>query len=269
MSQQQYGPHAEVPNPYAPQAAAPTRKKAWYKRKRVIIPVIAVLGLAALAPKGDDEGEVAAPAPSVSVQASEPTTEPLATAEPSTAGTDAVEPDTAASAEPASVETSGVSASTVEPAAEPSEAPDDGITVSQSNAIDKARGYLSFAAFSRKDLIEQLEYEGFSKADATFAVERIAPDWDEQAVKKATSYLDTMAFSKRGLREQLEFDGFSKAQATQAVDQVPADWDEQAAKKAKSYLETMSFSRSGLIEQLEYEGFTAAQAKHGADHVGL
>ncbi len=206
MSQQQYGPQAEVPNPYAPQAAAPTRRKAWYKRKRVIIPVIAVLGIAAFAPKGDDEGEVAAPAPSVSVQASEPTTEPPATAEPSTTEADVVEADSGASAEPASVETS--------------EASDEGATVSQSNAIDKARGYLSFAAFSKKDLIEQLEYEGFSKADATFAVEQIAPDWDEQAAKKAKSYLETMSFSRSGLIEQLEYEGFTAAQAKHGADQV-------------------------------------------------
>ena len=90
-------------------------------------------------------------------------------------------------------------------------------TPSQDNAIAKAEGYLDYSAFSKKGLIEQLEFSKFSPADATFAVEYIEAnggvDWNEQAVKKAKSYLDYTAFSKDGLIEQLEFSGFTPAQA--------------------------------------------------------
>jgi hypothetical protein len=44
-------------------------------------------------------------------------------------------------------------------------------TVSQQQAIGSAQDYLSFQAFSRKGLIQQLSSkygEGFSRADATF-----------------------------------------------------------------------------------------------------
>ncbi|WP_329604319.1 Ltp family lipoprotein [Mycolicibacterium fortuitum] len=51
-------------------------------------------------------------------------------------------------------------------------------TVSQRNAVRTAKSYLSYTAFSRKGLIQQLEYEGFSTVDATFAVDSIAVDWN-------------------------------------------------------------------------------------------
>ncbi len=45
--------------------------------------------------------------------------------------------------------------------------------VSQQNAVRAAEDYLEISAFSRQGLIEQLEYGGFSTADATFAVDYI------------------------------------------------------------------------------------------------
>ncbi|OBB19761.1 hypothetical protein A5761_00655 [Mycolicibacterium setense] len=86
-------------------------------------------------------------------------------------------------------------------------------TVSQRNAVRAAKDYLDYSAFSRQGLIEQLEYEDFSTADATFAVDSITVDWNEQAAKAAKAYLDYSAFSRGGLIEQLEYEGFTPAQA--------------------------------------------------------
>lgn len=92
-----------------------------------------------------------------------------------------------------------------------------GFTPSQDNAIEKAQSYLSTGDFSRKGLIEQLEYNKFSTADATFAVERIEAtggvDWNAEAIDKAKSYLRTGSFSLESLVEQLEYNGFTPAQA--------------------------------------------------------
>jgi hypothetical protein len=93
-------------------------------------------------------------------------------------------------------------------------------TLSQKNAIRKAEQYLRVMAFSKPGLIEQLEHEGFSNEEATYAVNQLNVDWKEQAVKKAKSYLDIMAFSRSGLIEQLEFEGFTTEEATYAVDQI-------------------------------------------------
>lgn len=95
-----------------------------------------------------------------------------------------------------------------------------GETLSQQNAIKSAKGYLDFSAFSKKGLIKQLEFEGYSNVDATYAVGQITVNWKEQAVKSGKNYLSFTSFSRSGLIKQLEFEGFSSDEATYAVDQI-------------------------------------------------
>ena len=90
----------------------------------------------------------------------------------------------------------------------------------QNNATRQAKDYLNFTAFSRQGLIEQLEFEGYSTEDATFAVDHIEVDWMEQAAKAAQNYLDFSSFSKQGLIDQLEFEGFTSEQAAYGVSAV-------------------------------------------------
>ncbi len=90
-------------------------------------------------------------------------------------------------------------------------------TVSQRNAVRTAKDYLDLSAFSRDGLIKQLEFDDFSTADATFAVDHIAVDWNVQAAKAAKDYLDLSGFSRGGLINQLEFDGYTAAQAVYGV----------------------------------------------------
>lgn len=93
-------------------------------------------------------------------------------------------------------------------------------TLSQKNAVGKAEDYLNYTAFSKSGLVEQLEYEGFSNEDATYAVNKVEADWKQQAVLKAEDYLNYSSFSRSGLIEQLEFEGFSNEEATYAVDEI-------------------------------------------------
>ena len=86
--------------------------------------------------------------------------------------------------------------------------------------MGSAKDYLRVMAFSRSGLIEQLEYEGYTNSEATYAVDNCGADWQEQAVKCARSYLNTMSFSRSGLIEQLEYEGFTSSQAQYAVDKV-------------------------------------------------
>ena len=67
--------------------------------------------------------------------------------------------------------------------------------------------------FSKSGLIKQLEFDGYSSEDATYATENCNANWNEQAAKSAKNYLDTMSFSKSELIHQLEFDGYSKEEA--------------------------------------------------------
>ena len=66
--------------------------------------------------------------------------------------------------------------------------------------------YLDMSGFSRKGLIGQLSSsagEGFSRADATFAVDHVDVNWNDEAVESAQSYLDMSSFSRQGLIDQL------------------------------------------------------------------
>jgi colicin import membrane protein len=93
-------------------------------------------------------------------------------------------------------------------------------TVAQEQAILSAESYLELGGFSQKGLIDQLEYEGFSKKDAIFAIGVLRPNWRQQALTSAESYMEMGGFSRSGLIDQLEYEGFTTAQATYAVNQV-------------------------------------------------
>lgn len=144
-----------------------------------------------------------------------------------------------------------------------------GPTTGEKNALKSAKNYLNIMAFSYEGLIKQLEYEGYTNTEATYAADNCNADWNAQAVKSAKNYLSVSAFSCSGLIRQLEYEGFTSDQASYGTDHCGADWYEQATKSATNCLNIMSFSRDGLINQLEYEGFTHDQAVHGANSVGL
>ena len=115
----------------------------------------------------------------------------------------------------------------VEPAepavAEPTMAPEPESmpeSVSQSNARESALSYVNYSAFSRTGLIRQLEYEGFSRSDATYGTDALNADWNEQAALSAQSYLDYSSFSRSGLIDQLIYEGFTKSEATYGVNAV-------------------------------------------------
>ena len=91
------------------------------------------------------------------------------------------------------------------------------LTMSQENALQRAASYLDTMSFSYSGLIDQLEFEGYSTEDATFAVDHCGADWNEQAAKKAQDYLDFMSFSRSGLIDQLMFEGFTREQAEYGV----------------------------------------------------
>ena len=89
------------------------------------------------------------------------------------------------------------------------------------NAIESAQDYLKFSAFSESGLTDQLSSkygDGFSKADAVFAVNHIDVDWSDTC-KSAKEYLDISSF-RSGLIDQLESnygEGFTHSQAVYGV----------------------------------------------------
>jgi hypothetical protein len=98
----------------------------------------------------------------------------------------------------------------------------------QANAVRSAENYLAMKGFSKAGLIEQLSSEfgdGYSRADATAAVNSLDVDWNENAVRSARDYLNMRGFSCNGLIEQLSSpygDKYTRSEATYGARQAGA-----------------------------------------------
>jgi len=106
------------------------------------------------------------------------------------------------------------------PTPTPTPAPTSSETVSQKNAVAKAKSYLNYTAFSRDGLVSQLEHDQFSHADAVYAANKSGANWNEQAAKKAKAYMEYSAFSRGSLIDQLKNDQFTQAQAEYGANAV-------------------------------------------------
>ncbi len=90
-------------------------------------------------------------------------------------------------------------------------------SLEEQHAVRTAKDYLSceHLSYSRKGLLEQLEYEGYSAAASELAVDSLVVDWKEQAAKSAKHYMscEYLTFSPKGLIEQLEYNGYTPEEA--------------------------------------------------------
>lgn len=73
---------------------------------------------------------------------------------------------------------------------------------------------------SRDFLIQQLESQGFTNAEATLAADHSGADWNEEAVKSAKFYLQTSGGSRSMVMEWLRLEHFTDEQMNYACDQV-------------------------------------------------
>jgi C1A family cysteine protease len=93
----------------------------------------------------------------------------------------------------------------------------------QLQALESAKSYLEMGGFSRAGLTHQLTSsygEGFSRADAVWAVNHAHANWNAEAVEAAKSYLEMGGFSRANLIHQLESpygEHFTHAQAVYGV----------------------------------------------------
>lgn len=89
----------------------------------------------------------------------------------------------------------------------------DNATAGEKNALRSAMNHLEAAHYSYRRLYEQLEKEGYSSSEVTFALNNCGADWNVQAAGAASDYLYLESYSKKELIEKLEEDGFPKEQA--------------------------------------------------------
>lgn len=92
--------------------------------------------------------------------------------------------------------------------------------VLSNDIVQNAKIYFEVGACSKKKLIELLEFEGYSRAEAIFAASNCSADWKEQAIRAVKEYLNIQPFSYQEMLEQLEFDGYTHEEAQYAVDKI-------------------------------------------------
>jgi Host cell surface-exposed lipoprotein len=191
----------------------PEKRKPWPRRHPVWTAIIALflVGFIGSVVGGGNKGGSGTAASAASPSVAQPSMPPISSEQAAA--------NSAASKAPAAPPAS--EATTPKPApAKPK------LTTAQENAIGSASDYLSTQGFSRLGLIKQLSSsygDGYTKADATFAVDYLHPNWNEQAVRSARAYLATQHFSRAGLIQQLSSpygDEYTVAQATYAADKV-------------------------------------------------
>ena len=201
------------------------------KHKKVALIVTGVVILLSIIVNPSRAGSTPAPVSSASTPtasavatnaaaAPTPTVDSAAAAEAEAAAKAKAEADAAAKAKADADAAAKAKADADAKAAAEAEAAAKAGTVSQRNALRQAENYLDFTAFSRTGLIHQLEFEKYSTADATWAVDRVTADWNEQAAKKAKEYLEFTSFSRAGLVDQLIFEGFTPEQAEYGASQT-------------------------------------------------
>lgn len=97
-------------------------------------------------------------------------------------------------------------------------------TAEQKSALKKAELYSKTMNMSKQGIYNQLtsSIEGFSDADAQYAIDNIKADWNKNALEKAKSYQKTMNMSKNAIYNQLtsSVEGFTNEQAQYAIDHL-------------------------------------------------
>lgn len=204
------GPQGATPATFMP--STPEAKKNWFMRHKILTGVGAFFVIGGIASAAGSGGTTSGNLAS---------TDTTVTESPKV-----VQPETtqAPASKPAATQ---APVATKAPAPEKPAAPAE--TSGQRNARRAAANYLDFAPFSRAGLIQQLSSDagdGYSVADATYAVDSLKTDYNEQAYRAAKNYLSFTAFSRQGLIEQLSSsagDKYTKAQATFGADKALAE----------------------------------------------
>lgn len=96
----------------------------------------------------------------------------------------------------------------------------DSVSVGKSNALESAKSYIKYDAFSYESLVDQLEFEGYTHEEAVYGADNCGADWYEEAAECAQSYMKYSSFSRSDLYDQLIFEDFTPSQAEYGLSAV-------------------------------------------------
>lgn len=152
-------------------------------------------------------------------------------------------------------------------------------------AKDIALNYMSISNMSRKLLLEQLEWEGFSTETASSAIDELVNSGEIEFFTKCYNWgshlIENHGESKQLLYNELINTGFSEEEVAYAfdlfenVDQV--NWSLEAVQRAEEFLlyNRSDYTREEMISTLTYingvigSGFTQEEAEFACDKLGI
>ena len=145
---------------------------------------------------------------------------------------------------------------------------DGEITDRMNDALNTAIEYLKIMNFSRRALSGQLQIEGFTSAEADYAVDNCGADWNEQALLKAEEMVsDGSNYSAMAVKEMLLSNyGYTGDEAEFAVQNCGADWNESALSAARSYMR-MGYSADEIAAILADDGYTSENILYALDNI--
>ncbi len=94
------------------------------------------------------------------------------------------------------------------------------VTTGQEEALEAAKGWLKYNYYGPTGLKNALMGNGYSEADADYAVANCGADWTEQCNKKVENYV-SYGYSESTIRFFLEGEGFTEEQLNNALALYP------------------------------------------------
>ena len=87
-----------------------------------------------------------------------------------------------------------------------------------SSAVEVAKKYVDSGNYSYSALIDKLQQDGFSTADAEYAANNCGADWNKMASDEAKALIGSGTYTKDELIDKLIFKGYTFEQAAAAAE---------------------------------------------------
>lgn len=111
-------------------------------------------------------------------------------------------------------------------------------------------------------------YDGFTDAEADYALQNANIDWKKHAVEQVTSYIGGSHIIPSSVTWY--FSGkYTDAEIQYAMNNCGVDWNNAAAKRAGTLVSDKIITKPQVVEALLSEGFTKLQSEYGINNGGI
>ena len=87
-----------------------------------------------------------------------------------------------------------------------------------SSAVEAAKKYLDSGSYSYTALVDKLQQDGYSTADAEYAANNCGADWNKKAAEEAKALISSGTYTKEELIDKLMLKGYTFEQAASGAE---------------------------------------------------